>query len=244
MKKTLLAALAAVSLSSTAFAGPSVLVVGIDVSQSNPLLLAGAQFDQYRLNSKQRVRDAVNQLEAGSVLMIRTFGDNLATPRALGVADVTIIPLGRHAPDPRLRTLESYRAAVADEAARKVDQAIALAQAHADPYTRITRFLEALSAPVSALAVFQNPVAGPQPRDVRFLLLTDGVEDDPPNRLARGANLPAASAARYQRCTELKMVGFAQAATTMTRAAETHMRDEWTRWAATLGCPFVPDAGL
>ncbi|MDX6771005.1 MAG: hypothetical protein SF051_15850 [Elusimicrobiota bacterium] len=234
-----LLSLAAVS----ARAEPTLLVIGVDVSQSNPLLL-GPQFDAYREASRQRVRDAVGAMEAGSRVMIRTFGDNLATPRSLGVADAELIPQPRH-PDARFRRVETLRPLIAEAVVQKVDLAIESGRADPDDYTRITRFIEAMSAPVAAHSVFQNPVRGAVPRGVRFLLLTDGIEDDPPNgRLLRGGALPASPGFTVPNCAELRLVGFGQARTTLPSDALTRMRDEWRRWSGAVGCPFVADAGL
>lgn len=244
----MLTALALAAALGTAFparaaaAEPTLLIIGVDISQSNPLVL-GPQMDGLRARARERVREAIGSLELGSIIMIRTFGDNAAMHPALGRPDSPeLIVYPRH-PVPAFRSMATARAALADAYVARVDAAIAAATAAPDPYTRIRRFLRDSLVAVNDKADFTDPVRQiVTQRRVKFLLLTDGVEDDPPVRLLRGSAL-GAPGFTIPRCSELRMVGFGQAERTMPAAQLTHLQEEWQAWSAAVGCPFVGDAG-
>jgi hypothetical protein len=194
---------------------PNRVVIGIDLSKSNPLI------DEPDFASRvgARVANIIRGLGFASEVHVRTFGSYDATSNNFHYDTVISV---RNRPDD-----------VADQVEKLVagtPMLIERGKWKAQDRTNILAFLDNVSQSIGC--------AG-QPTTV--ILATDGIEDSVYARLDDpDDHLPAPEGKPFAGCTELQILGIGEG--TRNPIKTTRLRDEWTRWARQAG--FAKFQGL
>ena len=196
------------ALSDEAGLSPKRLVIGIDISKSNPLV------DNVAFAAKvaARVSNIVRGLGMASEVHVRTFGSYDASSNNF-YYDALIS--ARNRPE-----------AVAAEIQKLIAGTPLLVRSgkwRSQSNTNIIAFLDNIS---------QSIGCGGMPTTV--VLASDGIEDSDYVRLQRpGAHLPAPEGRSFRGCAEMEILGLGQG--TNSPIVTTRLRSEWTRWAAAAG---------
>lgn len=191
------------------------LVIGIDISASNPLV----DSDAFAARVAERVAPRIAALGFRSQVMIRTFG-SYGQGYEQFAADVTI-----SSREPAEAVAASIGRIIAG-----MPESVRSGRRKAQPNTNIVAFLENI-AQVVACADMPTTV----------ILATDGIEDSEIVDLTRrNAVLPPPPRAWFQGCTELQMLGLGQGRDSP--QLTTHLREQWEAWAKAAG--FERYAGL
>lgn len=162
-----------------------VLVIGLDLSKSNPMV----SNDAYARRVADRVAPMVEEMPLRGRVMVRSFGSYDATSNTLRIDQVLT---ARAKPEDFARGLKTLISGV--------PKLVRDGKLNAQNKTNILPFLETMSQVVDCSA-------GP----VRFVLLTDGVEDSEYARLKNArATLPAPGHGRFAGCAELQILGLGQ----------------------------------
>lgn len=199
----------AVSLSAQAVdapAAPQTVVIGLDISKSNPLVEDSA----YAARVAKRLTSEIDKLPVRSRLMVRTFGAYDSSANPLKIDEVIS---ARARPE---TVAEGVAALVA-----AMPQLVKEGKLQAQDWTYIVSFMETMSQQVDCEA-----------GDVRFILLTDGFEDSEQARLLRGGSLPKPQPA-FAGCSELMMLGIGQGAGSP--AVTKRVREQWASWSSAAG---------
>jgi hypothetical protein len=185
-----------------------VLVVGLDLSKSNPMVSS----DAYARRVADRVAPMVEALPLRGRVMVRSFGSYDATSNTLRIDQILT---ARSKPEDFARGLKTLISGV--------PKLVRDGKLTAQNKTNILPFLQTMSQVVDCKA-------GP----VTFVLLTDGVEDSEYARLQNArATLPAPSHDRFRGCSELQILGLGQGLNSP-KATE-RLRVTWASWAAAAG---------
>ncbi|MFN4354235.1 hypothetical protein [Parvibaculum sp.] len=185
---------------------PQTVVIGLDLSKSNPLIDDPA----YAARAAQRLTGEIDKLPVRSRIMVRTFGAYDSSANPLKVDEVIS---ARARPE---TVADGVGALVA-----ALPQLVKDGKLKAQDWTYIVSFMETMSHQVDCAA-----------GDVRFILLTDGIEDSTVARMPRGASLPKPEPV-FAGCGELLMLGIGQGAGSP--AATKRIRDQWENWASAAG---------
>jgi hypothetical protein len=194
---------------------PHRVVIGIDLSKSNPLI------DEPEFASKVAVRVAnvVRGLGFASEVHVRTFGSYDASSNNFHYDTVISV---RNRPDDVAAQVEKLIAGTPT----LIERGKWIAQNR----TNILAFLDNVSQSIGC--------AG-QPTTV--ILATDGIEDSVYARLDDpDDHLPAPEGKPFAGCTELQILGIGEGARSPIKT--TRLRDEWIRWAREAG--FAKFQGL
>jgi hypothetical protein len=190
------------------------LVIGLDLSKSNPLIENGT----FAAQVAAKVADEIRELPVRSRVTVRSFG----------VYDTASNPL-------RIDQVISARARPQDVAdgvsaiVAALPRLVEEGKLEAQMKTNIVPFLETMSGIVDC----DNPT--------RIILLTDGAEDSELGRLTRtGGQLPAPRAGSYEGCGELVMLGIGRGFDSP--SVTERFRAAWTDWAE--GAGFARFDGL
>lgn len=189
-----------------ASAAPQTVVIGLDISKSNPLVDDPA----YAARVAKRLTGEIDKLPVRSHLMVRTFGAYDSSANPLKIDEVIS---ARARPE---TVAEGVSALVS-----AMPQLVSEGKLKAQDWTYIVSFMETMSQQVDCEA-----------GDVRFILLTDGIEDSTVARMPRGGSLPK-PAPIFTGCGELLMLGIGQGAGSP--AATKRIRDQWEGWASAAG---------
>ena len=196
------------SLGDEADISPKRLIIGIDISKSNPLVDDAA----FAAKVGARIANIVRGLGMASEVHVRTFGSYDASSNNF-YYDALIS--ARNRPD-----------AVASEIRKLIAGTPLLVKSgkwRSQSNTNILAFLDNVS---------QSIGCGGLPTTV--VLASDGIEDSEYVRLQRaGAHLPAPDGKPFRGCTEMEILGIGQG--TKSPIVTTRLRSEWTRWAAAAG---------
>ncbi|ABS63247.1 hypothetical protein Plav_1628 [Parvibaculum lavamentivorans DS-1] len=187
-------------------ARPQTVIVGLDLSKSNPLVMDAA----YAARVGQRTADELDTLPVRSRIMLRTFGSYDSSANALKIDEVIS---SRAKPE----TVAEGIGALISAMPKLVGEGKLKAQG----YTNIVSFLETTSQLVDCEA-----------SDVRIILLTDGFEDSEYAKLAGGGSLPRPQAL-YPGCAELMMLGVGQGGGSPT--VTKRVSAQWQGWAEAAG---------
>lgn len=185
---------------------PQTIVVGLDISKSNPLVEDPA----YAARVAKRLTAEIDKLPVRSRLMVRTFGAYDSSANPLKIDEVIS---ARARPE---TVAEGVSALVS-----AMPQLVSEGKLKAQDWTYIVSFMETMSHQVDCAA-----------GDVRFILLTDGIEDSTIARMPRGGSLPKPEPV-FAGCGELLMLGIGQGAGSP--AATKRIRDQWENWASAAG---------
>jgi hypothetical protein len=206
----LLAVSAIAAVVAPAFAAevPETVVIGLDLSQSNPLV----KDDAYAARVGARTAQELLALPLKSRVMVRTFGSYDGSENGLKVDQV----ISAHAKP------QSVAEGVAELIAH-VPALVRAGKLKSQGMTNIVPFLDTMAEVVDCKA-----------SDVRVILVTDGFEDSEYAHLTRhGGHLPAPAAANYEACDGLTILGLGQGSGSP--SATVHLRKEWKAYAGKAG---------
>jgi hypothetical protein len=210
-KKLIATTVVFASLSFTAQAedeGPSRLIVGLDLSASNPLVLDNL----YASKAARRVGESVGELPYRSEYSMRTFGAYDGSMNAFTYDAVVSV---RNEPE----ALKNDTITFISNVPLLVQQGKLITQ----NMTNILAFLEELSLNVDCR---QMPTT--------VILVTDGIEDSEYVRLIhQNAELPMPEKKIFRSCKELRILGLGRG---LKSPKETkRLRTEWAAWAKKAG---------
>jgi len=187
--------------------GPTHLVIGLDLSKSNPLVTS----DVYAAQVANRLADEIRELPVRSKVTVRSFG----------VYDTGSNPL-------RIDQVISARARPGDVAdgiqalVSNLPRLVSEGRLEAQMKTNIVPFLETMAGGIDC----SSPT--------KIVLLTDGAEDSELGRLTRsGGSLPPAQAGSFSGCGELLMLGLGRGFNSPSTTAR--FRTAWSEWSDEAG---------
>jgi hypothetical protein len=194
---------------------PQRIVIGIDLSKSNPLI------DEPDFASRvgARVATIIRGLGFASEVHVRTFGSYDATSNNFHYDTVISV---RNRPDDVAAQVEKLVAGTP----MLIERGKWIAQNR----TNILAFLDNVSQSIGCTGL-----------PTTVILATDGIEDSVYARLDDpDDHLPAPESRPFAGCTELQILGIGEG--TRNPIKTTRLRDEWTRWAHAAG--FAKFQGL
>jgi hypothetical protein len=203
------------SVDDSAMATPRRVIIGLDISKSNPLV----DDPGFAAKVGERIGNIVRRLGFASEVHVRTFGSYDSSSNNFAY-DALISTRNRpdHAGD-EIRKLISG-----------TPQLVKSGKWKSQTRTNILGFLDNIS---------QSIGCGGLPTTV--ILASDGIEDSEYVRLQKpGARLPAPSGAPFRGCAEMDILGLGQG--TDSPIQTSRLRSEWTHWAAAAG--FAKFIGL
>ena len=194
---------------------PKRIVIGIDLSKSNPLI----DEPDFAGRVGARVATIIRGLGFASEVHVRTFGSYDATSNNFHYDTVISV---RNRPDDVAAQVEKLVAGT--------PTLIEHGKWKAQDRTNILAFLDNVSQSIGCSG---------QPTTV--ILATDGIEDSVYSRLDDpDDHLPAPDGKPFAGCTELQILGIGEG--TRNPIKTSRLRDEWTRWAHAAG--FAKFQGL
>lgn len=187
---------------------PRTIVIGLDLSQSNPLVKDGA----YAARVGAWVGEALKILPLKSKVMVRTFGSYDGSANGLKIDQV----ISAHAkPDAVAQGISTLIA--------NVPKLVATGKLKAQGFTNIVPFLETEAQIVDCTA-----------SEVHVILVTDGFEDSEYAHLTKkGGHLPPPPSALFDGCEALTILGLGQGSGSP--SATIHLRKEWQAYAERAG---------
>lgn len=196
---------------------PRTVVIGIDLSSSNPLI----REDAFAAKVAARVAPMIAGLAPRSRVYLRSFGAYNSSANLPLTLDIVIAPKTARAED-----IASLMANVIAGVPKMVRQGRLQEQMS----TNIVPFLQNVSRMVDCRAM-----------PTHVVLASDGVEDSQVARLQRrGTTLPPPQGTYFSGCEELMILGIGRG---LNSPADTErLRAEWTYWAQATG--FRRFAGL
>ncbi len=203
------------SLTDEAGLAPQRLVIGIDISKSNPLVDDPA----FAAKVAARIATIVRGLGMASEVHVRTFGSYDASSNNF-YFDALIS--SRNRPE-----------AVAAEIHKLIAGTPLLVSSgkwRSQENTNILAFLDNVSQSIGCAGM-----------PTTVVLASDGIEDSEYVRLQHaGAHLPSPDGKPFRGCAEMEILGLGQG--TDSPMVTTRLRSEWTRWATAAG--FAHFVGL
>ena len=194
---------------------PKRLVIGLDISLSNPLIADRA----FASKVGARIASMVEDMSLASEVHVRTFGTYDASQNAFYYDTVLSI---RSRPERVAREIEKLIAAVPD--------LIAHGRFHPQKRTNILGFLDNVRESVGC---------GGMPTTI--VLASDGIEDSEYADLdRRNDHLPSPKGKPFSRCASFQILGVGQG--THSPKKTERLRSEWERWSAQAG--FANFSGL
>lgn len=183
---------------------PARIVIGIDISKSNPLVEDAA----FAAKVGARVASVVSKLGMASEVHVRTFGSYEATSNAFYYdAKISV----RNRPE-----------TVAAEIRKLISGTPYLVRTgkwRSQQNTNIIAFLDNVSQSIGCAGL-----------PTTVVLASDGVEDsDYAKLLNANAHLPSPEGKPFRGCTEMQILGLGQG--TRSPLITTRLRAEWTKWA-------------
>jgi hypothetical protein len=196
---------------------PRTIVIGIDLSGSNPLV----RDDGFAYKVSERIRPYIANLAPRSRVILRSFGAYNSSSNSPLTLDILIAPKTARAED--MATLISSVVA-------GVPQMVRQGRLQVQSSTNIVPFLLNVSRIVDCRAM-----------PTHVFLASDGLEDSQVANLnRRAATLPAPPGAVFAGCQELAILGIGRG---LGSPADTErLRSEWANWARAAG--FLNYIGL
>ena len=191
-------------------APPRTIVIGIDLSTSNPLI----RDEGFAMRVGQRIRPMIANLPPHSRVLLRSFGAYNSQANAPLTLDITIAP--KTAPAEKI-------ADFVGTVVGGIPQMVRQGRIQTQNATNIVPFLLNVSRVVDCRAM-----------PTHVILASDGVEDSQVARLSsRQATLPAPNVAPFPGCEELEILGIGRG---LNSPADTErLRGEWAFWAQAAG---------
>lgn len=189
--------------------GPPIhLIVGLDLSASNPLV----DSDDYAAKVAARIEDEIAALPFKSLLMVRTFGVYSGAANAM---NFTVRISANERPDENAQFFGTLIAGI--------PKLVKDGRLQKQQKTNILPFLENMAEIVDCEVM-----------DARIILATDGIEDSDYAQLARpGAELPLPQGEPFAGCSEMQMLGIGQGGNSPELTAR--LKDSWGAWAEAAG---------
>jgi len=189
---------------------PRTIIVGVDLSTSNPLIVD----DAFAAKVAARIGPMITGLSPRSRVVLRSFGSYDSSSNATFNLDILIAPKTARAED---------IAQLVTQVVAGVPQLVRKGKLHAQNATNIIAFLENMAATVDC-----------HTQSATVILASDGVEDSKLANLSRGSGtLPPPSRAIFSGCDQLVILGLAQG---MRDPRQTQrLRDEWSQWSQAAG---------
>lgn len=196
---------------------PQTVVIGIDLSSSNPLL----RDDGFAQKVGDRVRPLISGLAPRSRVILRSFGAYNSSANNVLSLDVLIAPKSARAED---------MANLIGGVLANVPTMVRQGRIHEQSSTNIVPFLMNISKVVDCKGM-----------PTHVILATDGVEDSQVADLSRRrGTLPAPQGAPFAGCQELVILGVGRG---LNSPSDTErLRNEWANWARAAG--FLSYVGL
>jgi hypothetical protein len=196
------------SLNDEAALLPKRLIIGLDISKSNPLVDDPA----FAAKVATRIANIVRGLGMASEVHVRTFGSYDASSNNFYYdALISVRNRPEHVAAEIQRLIAGTPLLVKNGKWRSQDN------------TNILAFLDNVS---------QSIGCGGMPTTV--VLASDGIEDSEYTRLQNAtAHLPSPQGKPFRGCAEMEILGIGQG--TRSPMETTRLRTEWTRWAASAG---------
>jgi hypothetical protein len=196
---------------------PRTIVIGVDLSGSNPLV----RDDGFAYKVSERIRPYIANLAPRSRVILRSFGAYNSSANSPLTLDILIAPKTARAED--MATLISSVVA-------GVPQMVRQGRLQVQSSTNIVPFLLNVSRIVDCRAM-----------PVHVFLASDGLEDSQVANLSRrSATLPPPPGAVFAGCQELAILGIGRG---LGSPADTErLRAEWANWARAAG--FLNYIGL
>lgn len=191
--------------------GPPVrLLIGLDLSTSNPLITSKS----YAASVGALVAEDIRHLPMASHVMVRTFGSYSNERNGLRIdRDIS------SQRDEKPRAVAS----LVEQVIAGVPQLVKDGKLQAQGSTNIIGFLEDMSDQIDCSEA-----------DTFVLLVSDGIEDSEYARLSkRDATLPPPRSQIFDECSELEIVGLGQGANSPSFTRRLH--DQWEAWAMAAG---------
>jgi hypothetical protein len=196
---------------------PRTIVIGIDLSSSNPLI----RDDSFAQRVAARIGPYISNLAPRSRVILRSFGSYNSSANSPLTLDILIAPKTARAED---------MANLISNVIANVPQMVRQGRIQEQSSTNIVPFLMNISKVVNCKAMPTN-----------IILATDGVEDSQVADLSRRRNtLPAPQGAPFAGCEELMILGVGRG---LGSPQDTErLRNEWANWARAAG--FLNYVGL
>jgi len=189
-------------------AAPQQILIGLDLSKSNPLVEDPA----YAARVSKRLGEELRALPVRSRVMVRTFGVYDASSNPLKIDQVIS---ARARPEEVAAGIETLVA--------NLPRLVEEGKLSSQMMTYISAFLGTMSQSLDCSTL-----------PTRVILLTDGAEDSDLVKLKRsGTAMPAPSGPLYQGCDELVMLGLGQGFNDPATTAR--FREAWGAWAKAAG---------
>jgi len=196
------------SLDDSATLAPRRIIIGLDISKSNPLVDDPA----FAAKVGARIANIVRGLGFASEVHVRTFGSYDASSNNF-YYDALISTRNRpeHAGDEIQRLISG------------TPQLVKSGKWKSQTRTNILAFLDNISQSIGCRGL-----------PTTVILASDGVEDSEYVRLQnRGAILPAPTGKPFRGCAEMQILGIGQGMNSP--MTTTRLRAEWMRWAVSAG---------
>lgn len=189
---------------------PRTIVIGIDLSTSNPLI----RDQSFAARVAERVRPLIANLAPHSRVFFRSFGAYNSPANSTLTLDITIAPKTARAED---------MAKLVSGVIAGVPQMVAQGRIQTQNSTNIVPFLMNMAQVVDCRAM---------PTDV--ILISDGVEDSQVANLSRrSSTLPAPAIAPYPGCEDLQILGIGRGLNSPRDTQRIY--SEWQFWAQSAG---------
>jgi len=184
------------------------LVIGLDISKSNPLI----DDQQFAEKVAARIANVVRGLGMASEVHVRTFGSYDATSNNFAYdALISVRNRPEHVAEEIQKLIAGTPYLVKSGKWRSQDN------------TNILAFLDNVGQSIGCAGL-----------PTTVVLASDGIEDSEYVRLQRdGARLPAPDGRPFRGCAEMEILGLGQG--TGSPVETTRLRSEWTRWALAAG---------
>jgi hypothetical protein len=189
---------------------PQRLVIGLDISKSNPLV------DDRAFASKvaSRIGDQIRKLGFRSEVHVRTFGSFDASSN--GFYNDTVLSI---------RSRPEQVAAEVEKLISGTPELVARGKWKSQDRTNILGFLDNISQSVGCSGL-----------PTTVVLASDGLEDSEYARLSSARDhLPSPEGRPFAGCKELQILGIGQG--TDSPIETVRLRNEWSRWARAAGFP-------
>lgn len=193
-----------------AISGPRTILIGVDLSDSNPL----TRDRDFALRVAQRLQPMIAGLAPRSKVILRSFGTYEGGSNAVFTLDISIAPKTARAED---------IARLVSGAVAGIPEMVRTGKIRPQAMTNIVPFLMNMSRVVDC---------GAMPTHV--ILATDGVEDSQvANLKRRNAHLPVPAVPSFPGCEEMQILGIGRG---MNSPRDTErLIAEWGNWSKAAG---------
>jgi hypothetical protein len=187
---------------------PRRLIIGLDISKSNPLI----DKPDFAAKVGAKIGDMVRQMGFASEVHVRTFGSYDAAQNNFAFDTVLSV-----------RSRPENVGAEVEKLVAGVPVLVERGKFHPQNYTNILGFLDNMRESV-----------GCDGMPTTIVLASDGIEDSEYARLDKdSAHLPLPAEKQFGRCESLQIFGIGQGTRSPKKTAR--LRDEWERWAHAAG---------